>query len=36
VLFLLGALLFLITFVLNRTGAIFIGRLHRRLTAEAA
>ncbi len=36
VLFLLGALLFVVTFILNRTGAIVIDRLHRRLTAEAA
>ncbi len=36
VLFLLGALLFVVTFVLNRTGAIIIERLHRKLTAEAA
>ncbi len=35
VLFLLGALLFLITFIINRTGAIAIDRLHRRLTAES-
>jgi phosphate transport system permease protein len=36
VLFLLGALLFVVTFVLNRAGAVVIDRLHRRLTAEAA
>ncbi|MCZ7681931.1 MAG: phosphate ABC transporter permease subunit PstC [Sandaracinaceae bacterium] len=36
VLFLLGALLFVVTFVLNRTGAIIIERLHRKLTAEVA
>lgn len=36
VLFLLGALLFLVTFVINRVGAMVIDRLHRRLTAEAA
>lgn len=35
VLFLLGALLFIVTFVINRTGAIIVERLHRRLTAEA-
>ena len=35
VLFLLGALLFLVTFVVNRTGAILVDRLHRHLTAEA-
>ncbi|HJL14586.1 MAG TPA: phosphate ABC transporter permease subunit PstC [Sandaracinaceae bacterium LLY-WYZ-13_1] len=34
VLFLLGVLLFAITFALNRLGAVIIGRLHRRLTAE--
>lgn len=34
VLFLLGVLLFAITFVLNRLGAAIIARLHRRLTAE--
>ncbi|RZO64363.1 MAG: phosphate ABC transporter permease subunit PstC [Sandaracinaceae bacterium] len=35
VLFLLGVLLFLITFALNRLGAAVIARLHRRLTAGA-
>lgn len=35
VLFLLGALLFVVTFIINRTGAIVVDRLHRRLTAEA-
>lgn len=34
VLFLLGALLFAITFLLNRIGASFVARLHRRLSAE--
>ena len=33
VLFLLGVLLFAITFVINRVGAMIIARLHRRLTA---
>lgn len=36
VLFLLGALLFIVTFVINRTGAMVIERLHRKLTAELA
>ncbi len=36
VLFLLGALLFLVTFVINRAGAMIIDRLHRKLTAEGA
>ncbi len=36
VLFLLGALLFVVTFVINRTGAMVIDRLHRKLTAESA
>lgn len=35
VLFLLGALLFIVTFAVNRTGAILVDRLHRHLTAEA-
>lgn len=35
VLFLLGALLFVVTFIINRTGAIVVERMHRRLTAEA-
>jgi phosphate transport system permease protein len=35
VLFLLGGLLFLVTFVINRVGAMVVERLHRRLTAEA-
>jgi phosphate transport system permease protein len=34
VLFLLGGLLFVVTFVINRAGAIVVDRLHRRLTAE--
>lgn len=33
VLFLLGTLLFVVTFVLNRAGAMAIDRLHRKLTA---
>jgi phosphate transport system permease protein len=33
VLFLLGALLFTVTFALNRLGVAFVGRLHRKLTA---
>lgn len=36
VLFLLGAMLFVVTFVINRSGAMIIERLHRRLTAEGA
>jgi phosphate transport system permease protein len=35
VLFLLGAMLFVVTFILNRAGAMVIDRLHRRFTAEA-
>lgn len=35
VLFLLGGMLFVVTFVINRVGALFVERLHRRLTAEA-
>jgi phosphate transport system permease protein len=35
VLFLLGALLFLVTFAINRLGAAIVDRLHRRLTAGA-
>jgi phosphate transport system permease protein len=34
VLFLLGAILFLVTFVLNRLGAMIVDRLHQRLTAS--
>lgn len=34
VLFLLGSVLFLVTFVLNRAGAIVVDRLHQRLTAS--
>jgi ABC-type phosphate transport system permease subunit len=34
VLFLLGVILFLVTFVLNRLGVLIIERLHRRLTAS--
>ena len=33
VLFLLGAVLFLVTFVLNRAGAVIVERLHQHLTA---
>ena len=33
VLFLLGALLFTVTFVLNRIGVAIVARLHRKLTA---
>jgi phosphate transport system permease protein len=36
VLFLLGALLFLVTFVLNRLAVTVVDRLHRRLTASDA
>lgn len=35
VLFLLGTILFVVTFVLNRMGAAVVERLHRRLTASA-
>jgi len=35
VLFLLGAILFVVTFVLNRAGALVVERLHQRLTAGA-
>lgn len=34
VLFLLGSLLFVVTFVLNRIAAVVVDRLHRRLTAS--
>jgi len=36
VLFLLGTLLFVVTFVLNRLGALVVDRLHRRLSGRAA
>jgi len=36
VLFLLGLMLFAITFVLNKLGSVAVSRLHRRLTAEDA
>ncbi|MBX7192388.1 MAG: phosphate ABC transporter permease subunit PstC [Sandaracinaceae bacterium] len=36
VLFLLGTLLFVVTFVLNRAGALVIDRLHKRLSGGAA
>jgi phosphate transport system permease protein len=36
VLFLLGTMLFVVTFVTNRIGAMIIARLHRKMTAESA
>jgi phosphate transport system permease protein len=36
VLFLLGTVLFIFTFIINRAGASVIERLRRRLSAEAA